>query len=555
MRFRSCVLLTGILAAFACGDDGNSGGADAGADASTIVPIVRGCDQPGGEICNSASEACFEGECAPNACLTESNTCGDEETCGMTCVTVTDACEGVDCAGGTTCYEGSCVAGCFPPSPCLGVTCEDGQYCDGGSCFDLNPCEGVCPAGEACHVICQPVSPCQDVDCEDNEICVAGECRDNPCYGVDCADGAICVNGECLDTCEGCDCEPYETCVFGRCECIPNCSEKACGDDDGCGGKCRNCPTAGDVCNTGNGVCSCNDSCSGKDCGELNGCGEPCITSGGCRGGTCDGTSNPQAPVCVCEEPSVECEEGGSLANTCCGPGTVCYDRGGNDTDTLTDSCCQPAKLCGPGPANQDCCTGSEQCIDDACCHSSDIGDDGSCLCGGGQRVINKGNGNPADDFCCRNSGQACEQTQECCPNGFTCFDSNDEGTADDVCCTAASWCEDSQQCCNVAAGEICYNDKDDDPDNDSCCVPDCGGKNCGDSDGCGGLCDVETCQPGQSCFVQDVDNVYCKDNSCNPQCNPCSEICIAGSCSPKCSDGETLDPITCQCEGGGIVQ
>ncbi len=518
---------------------------DAGAiDANTTQ---LDCDDPGAEPCPD-NGVCFNGECALNACLLEANFCEPGELCAMDCVPVGDPCLTVECGDGFTCYQGSCVAGCFPPSPCLGVVCGEDQFCDGGSCFDLNPCDGLCPAGEACNTYCRPISPCSGVVCEENELCVTGACQINPCFGIDCADGAICVNGTCLDTCDGCDCQPYEDCVFGNCVCTPDCAGKACGDDDGCGGLCNVCPVAGELCDTGTGVCSCDASCSGKDCGELNGCGDPCVTNSGCQGAaTCD-NGDPTAPTCVCQAAGVEiCDD-----NDCCNASQDCIDTDGLDG---TDRCCTTANICAEA-TNDQCCNNSQACVTGfGCCNNNDTCEDtgGNCLCGSGQIAINCSNTNVGDEFCCASGGRACEQADaalDCCPNNQLCFDSNDSGTEDDTCCTAASWCDDRQSCCNFAIGEVCFNDDDNNPDNDTCCAPTCAGKSCGDDDGCGGRCDVESCGAGQTCLASGPD-YSCQDDLCNPQCNPCSEICLLGSCQDKCPNGD-LDPLTCQC-GGGI--
>lgn len=70
-------------------------------------------------------------------------------------------------------------------------------------------------------------------------------------------------------------------------ECEPDCTNRACGASDGCGGSCTagSCPT-GTVCGGGGrpGVCACLPNCApGQACGAPDGCGGVC--SGYCGGG------------------------------------------------------------------------------------------------------------------------------------------------------------------------------------------------------------------------------------------------------------------------------
>ena len=62
--------------------------------------------------------------------------------------------------------------------------------------------------------------------------------------------------------------------------CTPLCTGKACGADDGCGGRCRGCSGAGEVCDTQTWTCAkpCVADCTGKTCGDGDGCGGRCTT-------------------------------------------------------------------------------------------------------------------------------------------------------------------------------------------------------------------------------------------------------------------------------------
>ncbi len=109
---------------------------------------------------------------------------------------------GAACEAGTSCVDGTCVAGCV--AECDGRTCGD-DGC-GGSC-------GACEHGRRC------VGGLCVVDCA--PACDGRQCGDNGCGGTcgECAAGFACVDGSCTD------------------DCVPDCAGKACGSD-GCGGTC-----------------------------------------------------------------------------------------------------------------------------------------------------------------------------------------------------------------------------------------------------------------------------------------------------------------------------
>src|SRR5204863_345049 len=71
-----------------------------------------------------------------------------------------------------------------------------------------------------------------------------------------------------------CDVETCGTgmrCDRGVCECAASCAGKTCGDDNGCGGTCHDCPGEG-ICDIDTATC-CTPDCSGKSCGDADGCG------------------------------------------------------------------------------------------------------------------------------------------------------------------------------------------------------------------------------------------------------------------------------------------
>ena len=135
---------------------------------------------------------------------------------------------------------------------CTGVT-DPSNVCYGGDCRKLSFIENR--TGQSCAV---------------GQSCVAGQCVGG-CV-PDCEDKACGDNG-CFGTCGAC--EPGQVCSLGACvvDCIPDCTGKLCGDN-GCGGVCGNC-ASGESCIEGGCVGGCVPNCSGKKCGD-DGCGGIC---------------------------------------------------------------------------------------------------------------------------------------------------------------------------------------------------------------------------------------------------------------------------------------
>ncbi len=71
-------------------------------------------------------------------------------------------------------------------------------------------------------------------------------------------------------------------------------------------------------------------------------------------------------------------------------------------------------------------------------------------------------------------------------------------------------------------------------------CTPDCDGKTCGESDGCGGSCKV-SCGPGKVCVI-DSDTLPNGCHACGPQ------SCPNGCCTPSgdCIENDYQHPHTC---------
>ncbi len=201
----------------------------------------------------------------------------------------------VDCPGTQVCRDGSCLW------PACGGGCQAGFYCDGARCM---PCDSDRHCGPDC------------VDCslrDENRACVDGACG--------CTSQA--------------DCREQQLCYQQRCTwCVPDCSERCCGND-GCGGRCPDrCAELGLVCNTDS--CRCEQPCQPADCAGLgkqcgrweDGCGGS-LDCGGCSGqarcdhaGRCIGPSGPhsgagQACHCAGADCALPCPEGDGAASLC----------------------------------------------------------------------------------------------------------------------------------------------------------------------------------------------------------------------------------------------
>ena len=155
---------------------------------------------------------CDRGRCVP-PCNGSEFPCESGREC-VAGVCVDEACVGVDCATGTTCVGGQCVAAC------QGVVCPYGQVCRVGACVD--PCATLsCDGDQICELgVC--VERCDCTGCEGGETCRPdGACVQTSCVGVDCAAGTHCAGGVCVDSCTGATCPDGEWCEAGQCVPIP----------------------------------------------------------------------------------------------------------------------------------------------------------------------------------------------------------------------------------------------------------------------------------------------------------------------------------------------
>jgi len=84
-------------------------------------------------------------------------------------------------------------------------------------------------------------------------------CDSSQCLTCDTTDG-MCVS-KCLSS---------QACQNGDCVCVPNCTGKMCGDDNGCGGRCNGGCPGGQICCEGK---CCKDCCRGTFCCDTICCG------------------------------------------------------------------------------------------------------------------------------------------------------------------------------------------------------------------------------------------------------------------------------------------
>jgi RHS repeat-associated protein len=372
--------------------------------------------------------------------------------------------------------------------------------------------------------------------------------------------------------------------------CSTNCSGKACGSDNGCGGTCdcSPCTTSADCpigygCATGSGSGICGSTAGGagttctNDAGCANGlhcpngtctgggvgatcgvcaagltcengtcadCQAPCATTGCAApdacGGTCPcGTKNPGDP-CVAD---ADCANGVACAGgKCGGPGATCGECEPGYTCTNGTCQCTPScdgKTCGDG----DGCGGTCQCSagTTGCTLDSDCVDGSICIlntcmlpeCLRAPQLL--GCGTPGA-VC----GPSCTPHPLCttdsdCPAGYSCPDNNGwrYGVAGQSVCQRQPDCDTIPETlgCGDFFSECGLCDH----------PPQCQNKQCGDadlSDGVGGRC-FGVCQIGQSGCTRDSDCAggVCRTGVCRPS-NPCANILVQ---PPNCGSDSSL--------------
>jgi uncharacterized repeat protein (TIGR01451 family)/MYXO-CTERM domain-containing protein len=158
--------------------------------------LQAGCD-PGRAVCRvdqgsaRCVDRCQEVTCpAGTVCLPSSGSCADCYTFGcpasQVCVGApgacrSDPCEGVACAAGQYCSDGTCFQTCQP-------SCKSGESCVAGRCLAA-ACPMTCTGGLVCNpeaASCQP-DLCTAA-CPRGQVCVpkTGACQSDPCATTRC---------------------------------------------------------------------------------------------------------------------------------------------------------------------------------------------------------------------------------------------------------------------------------------------------------------------------------------------------------------------------------
>lgn|GEM_PF-898311 len=164
----------------------------------------------------------------------------------------------VECPGGSMCEQGECVPRCqdseFPcpadrlckngfcvKSKCVNVDCQPGFYCnEDGTCRDR--CEGVtCATGASC--VDGSCADCTSLGCGDGKICHNSACIINPCATVICEAGQFCREGGCIKSCSSVSCETGQRCRDGQCV-SDVCATKTCQNGQYCSSATGECTTS-----------------------------------------------------------------------------------------------------------------------------------------------------------------------------------------------------------------------------------------------------------------------------------------------------------------------
>ncbi|MCK5803167.1 MAG: hypothetical protein KAI66_10060 [Lentisphaeria bacterium] len=493
---------------------------------------------------------CNEGSCAFAGCHNGYANCDNDPTNGCEKdIWETDSCS-TNCFGAVNCMvdvEHASNPSC-PNGSCAFGSCHSGwEDCD----FNIsNGCERATWAVDNCGSGCGTLPNCNTTVVHASGIeCASGTCEYTSCIG----NNADCRGGE-SDGCEtplgtdincsscGDNCQADSTCTNNVCTCdhlacasdccawgevchnnsccMPNCTGRECGSDS-CGSSCGNCTLTGETCNV-SGICVCDSSHENCDNNDANGC--ECDISG----------------TNVCHN------------NACCTPNCAGKECGSDGcggscgTCTLTGETCNSSGLCVCDFNHEDCdgvsangcecdVSGTNICYNNACCTPNCSGREcGTDGCGG--------------------SCGSCGANEECTAGTCECEASHAD-------------CDNNGSCeCDVSGPNICHNN--------TCCTPNCSGRECG-TDGCGGSCG--NCESGETCngsgiCVCDATHADCdSDGSCecdtsgtnvchnNACCTPAT--CGANNCNTindgcggtmecgGCDAGETCNAGTCECD------
>lgn len=470
-------------------------------------------DKKCGIVCDSKEcQAISNGICKDAQCTDVVEPCR-KQCSGKQCGD--DGCGGKcgNCPGILVCRNGTC---CTPN--CIGKCSGSSDGCGG-------VCNANCPSGQVCR----------------NGTCCTPDCV-NKCNGED-------------DGCGGvCSCPLGKVCNNGFC-CTPNCTGKCRGASDGCGGICNTPCNDGQVCNNGTCCtvrCKEPDGVTNKPCGSDDGCGGKCVTDTGCGigqicigtgcctpncTGKCIGASDGCGRICdtnQCANASMRCGFGGN----CYSPQCV-NSEGKRKCDGTSDG---GAGNCLPS----DCKLGPESCINGFCC------DTYNCSTQLNGQTTRKQCGDNGCGGVCGNCAVIHDKGENKCVNGICTCDAaanNCNGNEGSYC---GPTCNGSGRCQCTGIGLVCSQTER------KCvrCVPNCKEadgitpKPCGSADGCGSFCSG-ICPDGQVCYMSGCCTPNCKTPEGKQRClgsDGCGGFCRSTDCKrcDMCMGGVCANVLRC---------
>ena len=520
--------------------------------------------------------------------------------------TIGDACQKGACVGGPS------VAQCAGDGDC--AKWEDGDFCNGTKF--CNKATGLCQDNPATVVVCPTVdnTTCNTVTCQPKSgLCLNVAAVDGkPCNdGDSCTAGDACAAGQCAASASVCECKADSDCKAKEdgdlCNGTLYCDKttNACALNKS---TLVVCPTVDDgpcsvaTCAPKTGTCAPKHVADGKACDD----GSPCSADDACLGGVCAGTK-----TCACtQDADCAAQDDGDLCNgtlycnknagSCeVNPATLKLCPTVNDTE-CAQTTCQPATgACKLVPtsngvscdADGNPCTKNDFCsagvckpgavacecyVDDDCaglgaankCVQAMICDKTTFSCKPGKQVVcdkskdgpcSKTACDPADGQCklmkqplgtlCGESAicsgaQVCDEKGACVPGVASDCDDLDACTKD-ACdlkkgCTFAAL--DSGPCDD---GDICSA-------SDGCSKGKCVGttKDCSDSS----PCTDDACDPKTGCVHLPSAATSCDDGDACSLGDFCLQgLCLSGSKSPVCDDGNPCTQDACDAKQGCV--